>query len=301
MVFIVSFEVVALIVSAVLGGVVLIANATKVVSILFLTLSAGIWGAYALISLADEARRGRAADVVVSLLGFAAIASSVSFFSGWGEIQAGPFLWMALLLALSTILLSLFLSQRPVVRTVSVCACIVLALLWSIGFDYSYGTKVERDNIAYYKMLADGKIMDTARKSVWGATTYYDPETKKLYSEADGHFIANYEKGKIFYPVQSGESSTTYRDRSFIKYPYYAVQLEDGQTGFVFSGRKNGCNVQIYYYDDSDLVAEKQERLRKARWYGILPEPVLNVCEKLFEAFHPSVRMYLIKTAQKAV
>lgn len=79
------------------------------------------------------------------------------------------------------------------------------------------------------------------------------------------------------------------------------MQLEDGQNGFVFSGRKNGCNVQIYYYDDSSLVAEKQERSRKARRYGILPEPVLNVCEKLFEAFHPSVRMYLIKTAQKAV
>ena len=79
------------------------------------------------------------------------------------------------------------------------------------------------------------------------------------------------------------------------------MQLEDGQNGFVFSGRKNGCNVQIYYYDDSSLVAEKQERSRKARRYGILPEPVRSVCEKLFEAFHPSVRMYLIKAAQEVV
>lgn len=204
MVFIVGFEVVALIASAVFGGgIVLAASATKAMKLLFLALDAGVWGAYVLISFTDKARGGRAVDVVVSLLGFVAIAFAVGLLER-DEIHVGSFLGMSLLLALSTILLSLRLRQRPVVRLVSVFTCIVLALLWTCSFYSDYGTRVKRGNRVYsvhYEMLADGKIMDTGRKGVWGAASYYDSKTPKFYSEADGHFIANYEKEETFYPV----------------------------------------------------------------------------------------------------
>lgn len=292
MIIIISLEVFTWLLFAVLGGVVLIANATRLLALLFAVLGVGIWLTYVLIAFANPNRKGRAADAAVPVLGVAAVLASVRFFSSQQGIHPAPFLWMGAFLMLTAVVFSLGMNRHPVLRSLGACACIVLALMWSVGLDYSYGTKVDEHNIACYEMLTDGKVMDTDKRSVWGATSYYDPKSGKVYSEADGHQIAEYEKGQVFYPVTE-EADCTNEGDAFIDRSYYPVRLDDGTTGFVFSGRKNGCNVKIYYHDNSRLVTQTQARRRKLRWYGALPEPVLSACAGLFELVHPSLRMSL--------
>ena len=200
MIIIISLEALTWLVFAVLGGVVIFANATRLLALLFAVLGAGIWMTYVLIAFANRNRKGRAADA----------------------------------------------------------------------------------------------------PGIWGATSYYNPQTGEVYSEADGHWLADYEKGQVFYPAaDEAEPEAACRNEgdSFIDRAYYPVRLGDGKTGYVFSGRKNGCNVAVYYFDDSALVQQTQARLRRLRWYGALPEPVLQGCAGLFERLHPSLRMQLTRQA----
>lgn len=300
MIIIISLEALTWLVFAVLGGVVIFANATRLLALLFAVLGAGIWMTYVLIAFANRNRKGRAADVAVPILGFAAVLASVRFFSGSQGVHPAAFLWMGAFLLLAAVAFSVGMGQRPVLRTLGACACIALALMWSIGLDYSYGAKVDEHNIAWYEMLADGRVMDTDAPGIWGATSYYNPQTGEVYSEADGHWLADYEKGQVFYPAaDEAEPEAACRNEgdSFIDRAYYPVRLGDGKTGYVFSGRKNGCNVAVYYFDDSALVQQTQARLRRLRWYGALPEPVLQGCAGLFERLHPSLRMQLTRQA----
>lgn len=166
--------------------------------------------------------------------------------------------------------------------------------MWAIGYDYSYSVKVDENNVAYYEMRTGGRIMDTSKKSVWGAASYYDMDAGRTYSAADGHQLGTYEAGQVFYPAAAESGGWMgQKDYSFISRPYYAVKLGDGTTGFVFSGRENGCDVKIYYYGDSEFAEQTQARLRNSRWYGALPEPVLDSCARLFERMHPTLKMYL--------
>ena len=148
--------------------------------------------------------------------------------------------------------------------------------------------------IAFANRNRKGRAADAP--GIWGATSYYNPQTGEVYSDADGHQVAEYEKGQVFYPV-TDEADCTNEGDAFIDRSYYPVRLGDGKTGYVFSGRKNGCNVAIYYFDDSALVQQTQARLRRTRWCGALPEPVLQGCAGLFERLHPSLRMQLTRQA----
>lgn len=293
-VFLVSFEAVVWIAAAILGGIVVFANAAKLLALLFIVLDAAVWATYVLIAFTRPERRGRAADGIAALLGFAALASAVRFFAGGRGVNAGPYLCLCGFLLLAAIVFAAGLNRRPLLRLLGLCACIAAAFMWAIGYDYSYSVKADENNIAYYEMRTGGRIMDTSQKSVWGAVSYYDMDTGRTYSAADGHQLGTYEAGQVFYPAAAETGGWMgQKDYSFISRPYYAVKLDDGTTGFVFSGRKNGCDVKIYYYGDSEFVEQTQARLRNSRWYGVLPEPVLDACAGLFERVHPTLKLYL--------
>lgn len=65
MIIIISLEVLTWLLFAVLGGVVIFANATRLLALLFAVLGAGIWMTYVLIAFANRNRKGRAAAALV--------------------------------------------------------------------------------------------------------------------------------------------------------------------------------------------------------------------------------------------
>lgn len=278
MIIFISVEVLVWLIVALLGGIVAIANATKLLSILFLAVGLSVWITYLLVTYLCQGGKWRVVDWLTALIGAGAYSAVIQFFISTSEVHTLPLWLMNALLLLAAIALPALLPRHVFLRTIAALACILISLLWCIGFDYSYKAHVQEDNIAYYEMLADGKF-----------TTVNDSDERQ---------VVKYQENQIFFPVpvEIDRSNPFWQESdSFIDDTYYPILLEDGQTAAVFSGKKNGCDVKIYYYADSEPVRETQELLRRRRWYGFLPQSVLDGCERFFELIHPTVRIYLVE------
>lgn len=171
----------------------------------------------------------------------------------------------AVLFTIYIIAMFLMEAKDTTVRVALIASSVILCM-WSIGYELSYDTKLNDDNIAYYKCVEVGE--GKSRKAIYDEKLVYDDEESA---------IATCGVGDILTPSGEVERApkTIWDSKQMI---WYGVITDSGKKGYI-----KGDGIEVYYSADGQYVQRAQEELINKSWYKILPKPILKLCEKFFE------------------
>lgn len=173
----------------------------------------------------------------------------------------------AVLFTIYIIAMFLMEAKDTAVRVALIASSVILCI-WSIGYELSYDTKHNDDNIAYYKCVEVEEGKD--RKPIYDAMLVYGNEEST---------IATCEVGDILTPsgeVERAPKSIWDSEQKI----WYGVITDDGVKGYI-----KGDGIEVYYSASGQYVQQAQEERINKSWYKILPKSVLKMCERFFEMF----------------
>lgn len=156
-----------------------------------------------------------------------------------------------------------------VISVMSLITPIVL-MMWSIGWNLSYVTKVQNSNIAYYEATI-------VSRPVVNTTLYSEPENNSHDHLAD-KAVGSFAEGDHLIPL----GKTQHFDSSFFVTSdlkdWAEVQLEDGTSGWVYLE-----GMVPHYWRSSEAVSAQQDQIVQESFMKLLPESTREAAISFFE------------------
>lgn len=178
------------------------------------------------------------------------------------------------------------------VSDVAMCALIVILCMWTIGFDLSYPIKTDYMNTAYYQCTElkvesrSGKVFSSYEElHNWAPGRLngdiYDTYGSDVTDISNEHIIGTYEVGDCLTP--NLKKRIISHENGIISYwetsTWYPVITSSGESGYT-----PATGMAVYYYRDSEIVAEATEKKISRNWYRIFPKAFLDTCVSFFES-----------------
>lgn len=146
----------------------------------------------------------------------------------------------------------------------------IVLMMWSIGWNLSYVTKVQNSNIAYYEVTI-------VSRPVVNTTLYSEPENNS-YDHLEDKAVGSFAEGDHLIPL----GKTKHYDSSFFVTSdlkdWAEVQLEDGTSGWVYLE-----GMVPHYWRSSEAVSAQQDQIVQESFMKLLPESTREAAISFFE------------------
>lgn len=174
-----------------------------------------------------------------------------------------------------------------VVRTVLLTAAPLFVLLWAIGCNTTVNAIKQYENIAYYDVI---HVPELGFRRIRDGEEGIDDEALYIY-DTPSHDAYNYncplDGPKVVAELHEGDHATPLLSEK-AKHTdgiWYPIVLEDGSTGWLwtnFDSEENPINI-VYSLDGPNTDALVKAEV-ETHWYRFLPEPVIDLGMRLFQA-----------------
>ncbi len=162
---------------------------------------------------------------------------------------------------------------------------LLLLFCWTIGYDLSYNVKRFESNVVYVEAVK-------GKDRLYPVSIDRMPEDNEclLYSRGvifddlyEGPFV---DKSHVLGCLSEGDTCYVALDAAVSDRSWIPVVVGD-KIGYLYDESLKG-----HYNRTSEEITARQEEQREARWYRVIPTPLLKICVFVYEHSGPLCRVY---------
>lgn len=157
----------------------------------------------------------------------------------------------------------------------------LLCFLWTIGYDLSFNVKQFESNAVYVEYVG-------RESHIYSVSRMPEENESFLYGRCvfDGIYESEYvDKSHVLEDITEGDKYYIEKNAVSEDGGWLAVKVSN-TTGYIYDE-----GLKRYYNRTSEEIVARQQEQIQARWYKIIPTPVLNVSEFLYEHSGPLCRV----------